>query len=94
MRVPNETASRPRSIVHAIGVNGRKRLAETFRRFSVASTIGAYAGVDEAPWREDATLPAAAPHQIHTFKKTAELFATLAGNSFGFDAVSLRIGTI
>ena len=28
------------------------------------------------------------------FKKTAELFAALAGDSAGFDAVSLRIGTI
>jgi UDP-glucose 4-epimerase len=64
------------------------------RRFSVASTIGAYAGVDEVPWREDAPLPVVAPHQIHAFKKTAELFAALAGDSAGFDTVSLRIGTI
>jgi len=64
------------------------------RRFSVASTIGAYAGVDEVPWREDALLPVVAPHQIHAFKKTAELFAELVGDSAGFDAVSLRIGTI
>jgi UDP-glucose 4-epimerase len=64
------------------------------RRFSVASTIGAYAGVDEVPWREDAPLPVVAPHQIHVFKKTAELFAALAGDSAGFDTVSLRIGTI
>jgi len=64
------------------------------RRFSVASTIGAYAGVDEVPWREDAPLPAVAPHQIHTFKKTAELFAALTGDSAGFETVSLRIGTI
>jgi len=64
------------------------------RRFSVASTIGAYAGVDEVPWREDARLPVVAGHQIPVFKKTAELFATLTGDSAGFDAVSLRIGTI
>jgi UDP-glucose 4-epimerase len=64
------------------------------RRFSVASSIGVYAGVDEVPWREDAPLPVVAPHQIHAFKKTAELFATLTGDSAGFDAVSLRIGTI
>ncbi len=63
-------------------------------RFSVASSIGVYAGVDEVPWREDAPRPAVASHQIHAFKKTAELFATLAGDSAGFDAVSLRIGTI
>jgi UDP-glucose 4-epimerase len=64
------------------------------RRFSVASTIGAYAGVDEVPWREEAPLPVVTPHQIHVFKKTAELFAALAGDSAGFDTVSLRIGTI
>lgn len=68
------------------------------RRFSVASSIGAYAGVDETPWREEAPLPVVAPHQIHAFKKTAELFTSLAGSSAGssagFDAVSLRIGTI
>jgi UDP-glucose 4-epimerase len=64
------------------------------RRFSVASTIGVYAGVDEVPWREDASLPVVAGHQIHVFKKTAELFAALTGDSAGLDAVSLRIGTI
>jgi UDP-glucose 4-epimerase len=64
------------------------------RRFSVASTIGAYAGVDESPWCEDAPLPVAAPHQIHVLKKTAELFAALIGESAGFDTVSLRIGTV
>jgi nucleoside-diphosphate-sugar epimerase len=64
------------------------------RRFSVASSIGVYAGVDEVPWREDTPLPVVAGHQIHVFKKTAELFTTLTGNSAGFDAVSLRIGTI
>jgi UDP-glucose 4-epimerase len=64
------------------------------RRFSVASTIGAYIGVDEVPWREDAPLPVVAAHQIPVFKKTAELFAQLAGDSAGFDTVSLRIGTI
>src|ERR671916_2279144 len=64
------------------------------RRCSVASTIGAYAGVDEVPWREDAPLPVVAPHQIHVFKKSAELFVALAADHAGFDAVSLRIGTI
>ena len=64
------------------------------RRFSVASTIGVYAGVDEVALREDAPLPALAGHQIHVFKKTAELFAALTADSAGFEAVSLRIGTI
>jgi UDP-glucose 4-epimerase len=64
------------------------------RRFSFASTIGAYAAVDQTPWREDAPLPVVAPHQIPAFKKTAELFAALTADSAGFEAVSLRIGTI
>jgi UDP-glucose 4-epimerase len=64
------------------------------QRFSVASTISVYAGVDAVPWREDAPLPVVAAHQIPVFKRTAELFATLTGDSAGFDAVSLRIGTI
>lgn len=64
------------------------------RRFSVASSIGVYAGVDQVPWHEDAALPVVAQHQIPVFKKTAELFAGLAGGSAGFEAVSLRIGTI
>jgi UDP-glucose 4-epimerase len=64
------------------------------RRFSVASTIAAYLGVDAVPWREDATLPVIAGHQIFALKKTAELFSTLVGQGAGFDAVSLRIGTI
>jgi UDP-glucose 4-epimerase len=64
------------------------------RRFSVASTIGVYAGVDEVPWREDAPLPVTAAHQIHAFKKTAELFAAQTGDGAGFETVSLRIGTI
>jgi UDP-glucose 4-epimerase len=64
------------------------------RRFAVASTIGAYLGVDEVPWREGAPLPVAAAHQIPVFKKTAELWSALAGASAGFETVSLRIGTI
>ena len=50
--------------------------------------------MDEVPWREDAPLPVVAGHQIPVFNKTADLFATLTGDSDGFDAVSLRIGTI
>jgi UDP-glucose 4-epimerase len=64
------------------------------RRFSVASTIAAYAGVAGEALQEDAPLPAVAVHQIPVMKKTAELFAALVGDSAGFDAVSLRIGTV
>jgi UDP-glucose 4-epimerase len=64
------------------------------RRFSVASSIAVYAGVEQVPWREDAPLPVVAAHQIPVFKKSAELFATLTGTTTGFDVVSLRIGTI
>ncbi|MEJ2863701.1 NAD-dependent epimerase/dehydratase family protein [Actinomycetospora flava] len=68
--------------------------AWSVRRFAVASTIAAYVGVDDPPWREDAPLPTVAPHQIPVFKKAAELFSTLAGAHAGFDVVTLRIGTI
>jgi len=64
------------------------------RRFAVASTIGAYAGVADTLLREELPLPAVAPHQILVMKKTAELFAALAGDSAGFETVALRIGTI
>ncbi|MFI0445928.1 NAD-dependent epimerase/dehydratase family protein [Actinomadura sp. 6N118] len=64
------------------------------RRFSVASSIAVYMGAGEVPLREDVPLPVVAAHQIPVFKKTAELFASLAGDSAGFDTVSLRIGTI
>jgi len=59
-------------------------------RFAVASSIGVYAGVEQVPWTEDLPLPVVAPHQIHAFKKTAELFATVASS----EAISLRIGTV
>jgi UDP-glucose 4-epimerase len=64
------------------------------RRFAVASTVGVYAGLAELPYREDALLPVVAPHQILAFKKAAELFGALIGGSAGFDALSLRIGTV
>ena len=64
------------------------------RRFSVASSVAVYAGVNEVPWREEAPLPVVAGHQIPVFKKTAELFATLTGDSAGFQAINLRIGSI
>ncbi len=64
------------------------------RRLSVASSISVYAGAGQGALREDALLPVVAGHQIAVFKKTAELFALLAGERAGFDAVSLRIGTI
>jgi UDP-glucose 4-epimerase len=64
------------------------------RRFAVASSIAVYLGVDGAVLHEDSPLPAIAAHQIPVMKKTAELFAALAGAGGGFDAVSLRIGTV
>ena len=64
------------------------------RRFSVASSIGVYAGVDELPWREVVPLPMVAGNQIQVFKKTAELFTAVVGDSAGIETVSLRIGTI
>lgn len=64
------------------------------RRFAVASTIGVYLGLDDVPFREDAVLPQVMPHHLPVFKKSAESFATLAGDHAGFDTVSLRIGTV
>jgi UDP-glucose 4-epimerase len=64
------------------------------QRFAVASSIGVYVGVEQVPWREDVPLPVLAPHQIHAFKKTAELVTTLIGGNAGFEVVNLRIGTI
>ena len=64
------------------------------RRFSIASTIGVYAGLDEVPYGEHARLPMVAAHQIPVFKKAAEPLAALIGDSAGFDTVSLRVGTI
>jgi UDP-glucose 4-epimerase len=64
------------------------------QRFSVASTIGVYAGLNDVALREDAALPVVAGHQIPVFKKTAELFAKLAGDGAGFETLSLRIGTV
>lgn len=64
------------------------------RRFAVASSIGAYLGVDQPMLREDMPLPTVAAHKIPVFKKTAELFTTLVAAGSGFDAVNLRIGTI
>src|SRR5438309_1308019 len=55
------------------------------RRFSVASSIAAYLGVEDVLLREDAPLPVVAAHQIPVFKKTAELFAALAGDHAGFE---------
>ena len=64
------------------------------RRFSVASSIAVYAGVEQLALREDDLLPVVAPHQIPVFKKTAELFTTLAGGHAGIEVVNLRIGTV
>ncbi len=68
--------------------------AWSVRRVAVASTIAAYAGVGELPFTEGAPLPAVAVHRIPVVKKTAELFATLVGDQAGFEAISLRIGTV
>ena len=64
------------------------------RRLAVASSIAVYLGTDGGPLREDAALPPLAPHQIPVAKKTAELFAALAADAGGFEAVALRIGSV
>ncbi|MQY05616.1 NAD-dependent epimerase/dehydratase family protein [Actinomadura macrotermitis] len=60
------------------------------RRICVASTIGVYAGVRGAVFREDAPLPPGAPHPTPAFKRSAEALAAVAADN----AVSMRIGAI
>lgn len=64
------------------------------RRFAVASSIGLYFGADGGPSAEDTPLPVLPLPQILMFKKTAELWSTLVGQTAGFEVVNLRIGTI
>lgn len=64
------------------------------RRISVASTVGAYIGVDDNPFREDAALPTDVVDPIPVFKKAAETFTAMVADSAGIDAVSLRIATV
>ena len=80
----------------AVGLLNALEAARTWgvRRFAVASSIGAYAGLSDVPYREEQALLTLAPHQILAFKRTAELWAALVGDSAGFDTVALRIGTI
>jgi UDP-glucose 4-epimerase len=59
-----------------------------------ASTIGVYAGVETAPYREDTPLPVHSVHPIPAFKKAAEILADAVAGSVGFDIVSVRIGAI
>jgi UDP-glucose 4-epimerase len=64
------------------------------RRISVASTLGAYLGVDEDPFRENVPLPVTPVDSIPVQKTAAELFAALIVETEGLDAVSLRLSTI
>ena len=65
------------------------------RRFAVASSLGAYTGRTEIPWREDLALPTTAlPHLIVAFKKAAEPLTTHSLQGSGVQPVVLRIGTI
>ncbi|GAA4346125.1 NAD-dependent epimerase/dehydratase family protein [Actinomadura luteofluorescens] len=65
------------------------------RRFAVASSLGAYIGRSEIPWREELALPTAdLPHLIIAFKKAVEPLTTHALQGSGVQPVVLRIGTI
>ncbi len=64
------------------------------RRFAVASSLGAYLGRPEVPWREELELPpAAAPHPIIAFKKAVEPLTTQALLGTEVQPVVLRIGS-
>ncbi|WP_329086926.1 NAD(P)-dependent oxidoreductase [Actinomadura citrea] len=65
------------------------------RRFAVASSLGAYVGRSEIPWREELALPTTdLPHLIVAFKKAVEPLTTHALQGSGVQPVVLRIGTI
>src|SRR4051794_3056793 len=56
------------------------------RRFSVASTIGVYAGGDRGPGREDPPPPGAAGPPVPGVKKRAEVVAPPTPDTAGVDA--------
>jgi nucleoside-diphosphate-sugar epimerase len=65
------------------------------RRFAVASSLGAYVGRTEIPWREELDLPTVLlPHLIVAFKKAVEPLTTHALQGSGVQPVVLRIGSI
>jgi UDP-glucose 4-epimerase len=63
-------------------------------RIGIASTIGVYGGVPEAPWREEMPLPMLAPHAIPTMKKCFELLAAFAATQANLEAVTFRPSAI
>ena len=63
-------------------------------RISFASTVGAYLGVEQTPFREDVPVPMTTVDPIPVFKKSAELFASLVDASGDLEVVSLRLSTV
>jgi len=59
------------------------------RRISIASSLGVYLGVTDAPFRGDPPLPMTLVDPIPVLKKTAELIGSLVADSAGLEVVSL-----
>jgi len=64
------------------------------RRFTIASSIGVYAGVAERPWREDMPLPMLGALPIETYKKVGELLSAYVGGATGLEVAHLRIAGV
>ena len=63
-------------------------------RVLIASSIGLYIGVNEAPFREDVPLPMVTGDPVPVLKKVAELLAGLVAEGETFELINLRISTI
>jgi UDP-glucose 4-epimerase len=63
-------------------------------RVAIASSIGLYIGVTEAPFREELPLPMITDDPVPVLKKSGELLAGLVADGEQFELISLRISTI
>jgi UDP-glucose 4-epimerase len=63
-------------------------------RVSIASSIGLYIGVTQAPFREDLPLPMIADDPIPVLKKCGELLGGLVAHGEEFELINLRVSTI
>ena len=64
------------------------------RRVGVASTIGVYFGVQDAPWREVRPRSPSGTHASEAAKKCAEILGGAVAHASGLEVVNLRIGGI
>lgn len=64
------------------------------KRVCTASSIAAYFGVDEAPYREDTRLALGSPVRISAVKKVDELVGEYVARTTGLSVISLRLASI